>query len=115
MGGTEECPSRREADRIRLTGPAATSKALTPANPAGVPFLCHSPMPAHSLAQTKNSIRRALWNLADPPPSKTEVQLLWAFQKAFRLSATTAIWLSRTGIEPPPNLQLALGHHQDEK
>jgi hypothetical protein len=34
-------------------------------------------MPAHSLSQTKNSIRRALWNLADPQPSKTEVQLLW--------------------------------------
>ena len=43
----------------------------------GVPFLCHSLMPAHSLSQTKNSIRRALWNLADPHPSKTEVQLLW--------------------------------------
>jgi hypothetical protein len=35
-------------------------------------------MPAHSLSQTKNSIRRALWNLADPQPSIAEVQLLWA-------------------------------------
>jgi len=34
-------------------------------------------MPAPSLPQTKNSIKRALWNLADPQPSKAEVQALW--------------------------------------
>jgi len=44
MRGPEEWPSCRSnpADRIRLTGPAATNKGLTPAPPAGVPFLCLS-------------------------------------------------------------------------
>jgi hypothetical protein len=70
--------------RIRLTGPAATYKALTARFLASVLFLCHSDfwppddlMSSHSLSQTKNYIRKALWKAADPAPSAKQKEALW--------------------------------------
>jgi len=34
-------------------------------------------MSSHSLAQTKNFIRKALWKLLDPDPPKSQVDSLW--------------------------------------
>ena len=36
-------------------------------------------MAAHSLSQTKNYIRKALWKAVDPAPSATQIHCLWTY------------------------------------